>query len=174
MISNNNINPFDENSGSASITKPWSLILLLIAVGLLAVILAKLEIVGLGILFSLILGGIYLYKLFTNPIIGFFTAIGLNFIVLGIARYIPGLPLGFGIDGILILTYLALFFSRFKERIDWSPAKKDITFLALIWLLYCIFQLANPEAQSTDAWIAGRGIGFYFFTFGVFFQFLLQ
>lgn len=160
-----NSNPFDKNSGSASITKPRTLLLLLIATVLLAVILAKLEIVGLGILFALILGGVYLYKLFTNPILGFFTAIGLNFIVLGIARYIPGLPLGFGIDGILILTYLALFFSRFKERIDWSPANNDLTFLAAIWLMYCIFQLANPEARSVEAWIAGRGIGFYFFLF---------
>jgi hypothetical protein len=83
--------------------------------------------------------------------------------VLGIVRYIPGLPLGFGIDGILILTYLALFFSRFKERIDWSPAKKDITFLAAIWLGYCLFQIVNPEARSIDAYISGRGIGFYFF-----------
>jgi hypothetical protein len=164
MISFNS-NPFDENSGSAGITKPRTLLLLLIAAVVFAVILAKLEIVGLGILFALILGGIYLYKLFTNPILGFFTAIGLNFIVLGIARYIPGLPLGFGIDGILILTYLALFFSRFKERIDWSPANKDLTFLAAIWLMYCIFQLANPEARSVEAWIAGRGIGFYFFLF---------
>jgi len=160
-----NSNPFDENSGSATITKPRALILLIMAAVLFAIILAKLEIAGLGILIALILGGIYLYLLFKNPTLGFFTAIGLNFILLGATRYIPGLPLGFGIDGIIILTYLALFFSKFKERIDWSPANKDITFLAGIWLLYCIFQLVNPEAQSTDAWIAGRGIGFYFFLF---------
>lgn len=165
MTSYHKINPFNENSGSSSITKPWALILLLITGGLFAVILAKLEIVGLGLLFALIFGGIYIYLLFKNPIIGFFTAIGLNFILLGLARYISGIPFGFGIDGILILTYLALFFSRFKERIDWSPAKKDITFLAAIWLVYCILQLANPEAQSTEAWISGRGIGFYFFLF---------
>lgn len=162
---NINSNPFDENSGSAGITKPRNLILLVFTAVVFAVLLAKLEITGLGLLFALLFGGIYLYLLFNNPIIGFFTAIGLNFILLGMARYIPGLPLGFGIDGILILTYLALFFSRFKERIDWSPAKKDITFLAAIWLGYCIFQLVNPEARSTDAWIAGRGIGFYFFLF---------
>jgi hypothetical protein len=160
-----NSNPFDENSGSASIAKPRALLLLLIAAVLFAIILAKLEMVGLGILFGLILGGIYLYLLFKNPTLGFFTAISLNFLILGATRYIPGLPLGFGIDGIIILTYLALFFSKFKERIDWSPANKDITYLACIWLLYCIFQLVNPEAQSTEAWIAGRGIGFYFFLF---------
>lgn len=165
MISNNHINPFEENSGSASIAKPRAIILLLVAVSLIAAILAKMEIVGLGLLFALIFGSVYIYLLFRNPIIGFLTAIGLNFILLGLGRYITGLPLGFGIDGILVLTYLALFFSRFKERIDWSPANKDITILAAIWLVYCIFQLVNPEAQSVEAWIAGRGIGFYFFLF---------
>lgn len=165
-MTNNNTNLFDENSGSASITKPGNLLLLLVAVVVFAVLLAKLEIAGLGILLAIIFGGIYLSLLFKNPIIGFYTAVGLSYILLGIsARYITGLPLGFGIDGILILTYLALFFSRFKERIDWSPANKDITILAAIWLGYCIFQLANPEAQSIDAWISGRGIGFYFFFF---------
>jgi len=165
MTPNNHINPFEENYGSASIAKPRAIIVLLLALSLIAAILAKMEIVGLGILFALIFGSVYIYLLFRNPIIGFLTAIGLNFILLGLGRYITGLPLGFGIDGILVLTYLALFFSRFKERIDWSPANKDITILAAIWLVYCIFQLVNPEAQSVEAWIAGRGIGFYFFLF---------
>ena len=164
MISFNS-NPFEENSGSASITKPRTLLLLFAATVLCAVILAKLEMAGVGILLALIFGGFYLYKLFTNPILGFFTAIGLNFLVLGVSRYIPGLPLGFGIDGIIILTYLALFFSKFKERLDWSPVNKNITYFAAIWLFYCIFQLVNPEARSVEAWIAGRGIGFYFFLF---------
>lgn len=162
---NNNNNPFDKHSGSANIAKPRALILLLLAIGLVAVILAKLEVVGIGLLLVLIFGGIYVYLLFKNPIIGFLTAIALNFILLGIARYVSGIPFGFGIDGILILTYLALFFSRFKERIDWSPANKDITILAAIWLGYCIFQIVNPEARSIEAWISGRGIGFYFFLF---------
>lgn len=165
MMHSNDINPFSQSSGSAAIAAPRALMKLFVSVGFIAVILAKLEIVGVGILFALLFGSFYLYKLFTNPVLGFFTAIALNFLVLGIARYIPGLPLGFGIDGIIILTYLALFFSKFKERIDWSPANKDITFLAAIWLLYCIFQLVNPEARSVEAWIAGRGIGFYFFLF---------
>jgi len=131
------------------------------------VILAKLELTGVGLLFAIFFGSIYMYILFKNPIVGFYTAIGLNFVLLGMGRYVQGLPLGFGIDGILVLTFLALFFSKFKERIDWSPANKNITIFAAIWLGYCIFQIANPEAQSMSAWISGRGIGFYFFLFVV-------
>jgi len=162
-----NINPFEKYSGSASIANPRAIILLFVMVSLFAVILSKLEIIGVGLLLAIFFGIIYLYFLFKNPIVGFYTAIGLNFVLLGIGRYVKGLPLGFGIDGIFVLTFLAIFFSKFKERIDWSPANKDITILAAIWLGYCIFQIVNPEAQSMSAWLSGRGIGFYFFLFVV-------
>ncbi|CAH8283611.1 hypothetical protein EV196_102498 [Mariniflexile fucanivorans] len=161
----NNINPFDKISGSAGIAKPKAIILLLIGLVVIALMLKKLEVAGAGILFALLFGAVYLYLLFKNPVIGFYTAIGLNFVLLGMARYIQGLPLGFGIDGIMVITFLAIIFSRFKERVDWSPANKDITILAGIWLGYCIFQIVNPEARMIEPWIAGRGIGFYFFFF---------
>ena len=161
----NNINPFDKIPGSASLGSLKGVLILFFAVALIAILLAKLEIVGVGLLFAVMFGAIYLYLLFKNPIIGFFTAIGLNFILLGLGRYVQGLPLGFGIDGIMILTFLAIIFSRFRERVNWSPANKHITILAAIWLGYCIFQLANPEAKMIEPWIAGRGVGFYFFFF---------
>jgi hypothetical protein len=165
LISNDQINPFDKVSGSANLVSPKGILLLFGGVLCIALLLAKLKIVGIGLLFALFFGGIYFYFLFKNPIIGFFTAIGLNFIILGIGRYIQGLPLGFAIDGIMVFTFLAIIFSRFRERVDWSPANKTITILAGIWMLYCIFQLVNPEARMIEPWIAGRGIGFYFFFF---------
>ena len=168
MITNsNNINPFDKISGSASLGSVKGVLLLFTLVAIIALVLAKLELIGVGVLFAIMFGSIYLYLLFKNPIIGFFTAIGLNFILLGLGRYIQGLPLGFGIDGIMVLTFLAIIFSRFNERVNWSPANRDITVLAGIWLLYCILQLVNPEARMIEPWIAGRGLGFYFFFFVV-------
>lgn len=161
----NHINPFDKLSGSASLAKPKVILLLFVGIIFVAFILAKLKIVGVGVLLALMFGAFFLNILFKKPIIGFYTAIGLNFVILGIGRYIQGLPLGFAIDGIMVITFLALIFSRFKERVDWSPANKNITILAGIWLLYCIFQIVNPEARMIEPWIAGRGIGFYFFFF---------
>jgi predicted MFS family arabinose efflux permease len=69
-----------------------------------------------GIIFSIrtYLGLCFiLFILLSN---NFYTAIALNFMLLGIGRYIKGLPLGFGIDGILVLTYIALFMNKFKEK----------------------------------------------------------
>lgn len=157
----NNINPFENYSGSLNLAKPRSMFVLLGALAVSAIIIAKLKIIGVGLMLALIGGGIYMYFLFNNPIIGFYTAIALNFILLGLGRYVKGLPLGFGIDGILLLTYLAFFMKNFRTKIDWTPVKKDITLLAVIWFGYAILQLANPEARSVAAWISGRGMSVY-------------
>ena len=166
-INSSDTNPFEKLTGSSILANTKAIAILLTIVTLIALLLAKMQIMGAGLVFALLFGLIFLYLLFQNPIIGYYTAIGLNFILLGLNRYIVGLPLGFGIDGILLLTLLALIFSRFRDRVDWSPANKDITILAALWLGYCLLQLVNPEAQSVEAWITGRGIGFYFFFFVV-------
>jgi hypothetical protein len=65
-------------------------------------------------------------------------------------------------DGILFLTYIVLIFNRFNERVDWKPAKKDVTILAVIWFAYSILEVVNPESRSVPAWMAGmRGISLY-------------
>jgi hypothetical protein len=163
---NNNSSPFDVMSGSARIAKPKAMILLLFGLIIMSIVLAKLEIVGLALSIFLMVGPFCFYMLFKHPIVGFYSAIGVNFLILGVGRYIKtDLPIGFAIDGLMVLTFLAIIFSRFRERVDWSPANKDITILAGIWLGYCILQLVNPEARMIEPWIAGRGIGFYFFFF---------
>lgn len=161
MSEGNNPNPFENHSGSLNISKPGSLLLLLSLILISGLLVAKLEIIGIGLLLAFVFGVVYIYYLFVYPIIGFYTAIALNFVLLGLGRYVKDLPLGFGIDGILILTYIAFFINRFHTRIDWKPAKKDITLLVTIWLGYAIFQLANPEARSAAAWLSGRGLSFY-------------
>ena len=110
MIPNNHhTNPFDKITGSANLANPRGLLLFFIGVSLVAVILAKLEIAGVGLVLALMFGAVFLNILFKNPIIGFYTAIGLNFVLLGSLRYITTeLPIGFAIDGIMTITFLAL------------------------------------------------------------------
>lgn len=165
MSEYNDINPFENFSGSLNISKTGNLIMLFSIMSISALIIVKLGIIGIGLLLAIIFGSVFLYYLFCYPVLGYYTAIGLNFVIIGIGRYVKGLPLGFAIDGILVLTYLALFMNQFKTRIDWTPAKRDITFLSILWLGYSIFELVNPEARSIQAWISGRGIAFYPFLF---------
>lgn len=156
------LNPFEAVSGSNKLGSPIFTLLILGIAAFLSFLIAKMGLMaGIGlILLPFIL--VYVYILFKYPILGLYTAISLGFIILGLTRYIKGLPLGMAMDGILFLTFIALIFNRFRERIDWTPVKKDIMLLAAIWFAYSIFQVANPESRSIPAWLAGmRGISLY-------------
>jgi hypothetical protein len=163
MISNNNIHPFDSYPASASLVKPRNILLLIAGTVMCGLVAAKLELLGIGMLFGLICAVLYLYILFTRPVVGLYTSVALGFVLIGMGRYVKDVQVGLGMDAILILTYLALFMNRFKERVDWRPAKKDITLFAVVWFAYSLFQLVNPEAQSTAAWFSGRGVSVYMF-----------
>ena len=158
----NQLNPFETVTGYNKLGRPIYALLVLGVSSLLSFLIAKSGLMaGIGLIFlPFIL--VYLYLLFKFPILGLYTAISLGFIILGLSRYIKGLPMGMAMDGILFLTFIALIFNRFKERIDWTAAKKDITLLAAIWFAYSIFQVINPESKSIPAWLAGmRGISLY-------------
>ena len=105
----------------------------------------------------------YLFQVFRKPITGFYSAIVLDFFLLGAARYLPvDLTIGPAMDFVLILTYVSVFFNAFYEGINWKPAKKDITLLAAIWFGFTVLQFFNPEIHSRTAYFAGvRGISFY-------------
>ncbi len=157
------IHPFEQYAGSSRLAKPLNVLLLLGTVLLFAAIATKMKLMGIGMLLALFFAVTYMYLLFTKPAIGLYTAVALSFVLIGLGRYVQDLPLGLGMDAILVMTYLALFMNRFKERVDWSPARKDIIFLATIWFGYSLFELVNPEARSVAAWFSGRGVGLYMF-----------
>ncbi|MGG9961982.1 O-antigen ligase family protein [Ferruginibacter sp. SUN106] len=163
MTLESNIHPFENYSGSSRLAKPGFVVLLLVVVSVFALIAAKMQLLGIGVLFGLFLGVVYLYLLFTKPIIGLYTSVALSFILIGMGRYVKDVQVGLGMDAILILTYLALIMNKFRERVNWAPAAKDITFLAFIWLCYSLFEIVNPEAHSMAAWFSGRGVSVYMF-----------
>ena len=162
------LNPFEIVSGSGKLGTPKYLILIVGILILSALFISKSGLVaGIGlVVFPFI--AIYLYLLFRKPLIGLFTAISLGFVVLGVGRYVKIPQIGISMDSILVLTFIALIFSKFYDRIDWSPAKKDITLLAAIWLLYGLMSGLNPEIRIMAVWLASfRGVSMYMFLFVV-------
>lgn len=152
---------FEILSGSNRMMKSGYIVLVMFIIAVSAFVISKIGILGGFALFVLPFVFIYLYYLFLYPIIGLYTAIAFGFLLLGINRYVTSLPLGTLLDAILLLTYVALFFNKFKEKLDFSPARRDITFLALLWFAYYMFEFINPEAISSEAWFVGRGGALY-------------
>jgi hypothetical protein len=104
---------------------------------------------------------IFVSLIFMKPEIGFWSAFVANYFVMGLARYLPG-PLGLAVDGLLVLTWLALYFSQFNKKVEWKIAWNSLTILSILWFLYALFELVNPEAVSREAWFyAMRGVSLY-------------
>lgn len=154
----------NSTSGSAKLGDPTVLILVFIGFVLLVAFISLGGFVSAVALLLLPFGIVYLNRLFANPSYGITTILILGFTAIGLTRYIQGVPLGLSVDVTLVLTYIALFFRYFNEKIDWGPAKNDLTLLAFIWFMYSILQFFNPVAASRVAWFyAMRGMSLYFF-----------
>ncbi len=155
--------PIERPSGADMLGKPAHLSLIVALLGGLAFLLARLEMVGLGIGLFLPALIVFFFLLVRNPAIGLYTAIVLGFLLIGIGRYVPGVQVGLGMDTILLTTWLALFIHRFRTETDWSIMRKDIMVWALITFGYSILEIINPESRSLEAWFSGRSLGFYMF-----------
>ncbi len=155
-------NPFETGSGSAKLASASYYIPFFVICVLTAWLISYSGIVaGLGLI-ALPFVLLYLNFLFRNPILGLYTMIPLGFIILGANRYVKIPQIGISTDSILVLTFLALIFKNFYDKVDWKPAKKDITLLAFIWFAYGLMSAANPEIRSMAVWLASfRGISVY-------------
>lgn len=155
-------NVFDKQYGSDLLRKPLfltALIIVVLGLGYLTATGGMMS--GIGILALPFLIS-YLYIIFMIPRTGIIAIYILNFIAIGLARYIQGVPLGLSIDGNFILIYVALFFMNFFKSVPWKNAKNDLVLLAVIWYGYALLQLVNPEAVSRVAWFyAMRGVSLY-------------
>ncbi len=95
-----------------------------------------------------------------DPQQGVYWALIFGFLSSGLARYFAA-PWGLTLDVFLFLSCIGWLFRQYKLK-DWSAVRNDIVLLALVWMLYILLELVNPEAHSAVAWFyAMRGIGFY-------------
>ncbi len=151
-------------SGSYKLNDPFFLIGLLVLLVLISYIIST----G-GIKIAVAIGAMpiaimYMNYLFKRPSIGLYTIIVLGFIAIGITRYIPGIPMGLSIDIFLVLTIIALFFKNFYKKLDKDALFNDLTVMMLLWFLYAVAQIFNPESLSKTAWFyAMRALALYSF-----------
>ncbi len=154
-------NLFEIPTGSDRIKSPVNLLLMLSLLAFSALLIGKFGFtIGISLLILPFVLALF-YLIFIYPIIGIYPALIFGFSILGLSRYVD-FQVGLLMDGILVLTFIAIIFNRFYNKIDWTPAKKDITLLAVIWFGYSILELFNPELRSFAAWMNGiRGISLY-------------
>jgi len=151
-----------DKTGSEKLQHPAIILLLVIAAVALGYIIAKGGLVVSLALLGLFPAIIYFNRFLNDPRVGLYTIVILGFIAIGLTRYIRNVPFGLSVDGFLVLTYVAIFFRYFYEKINWNQINRDLVLLALLWFGYTLLQLFNPDALSRTSWFyAMRGISLY-------------
>jgi hypothetical protein len=92
----------------------------------------------------------FLLVVFDNPRVGVVTLLIYCFLFFIIAREIGGFPYGTGIDALLVITWLAILFS--KKEFDWKLIQNDLCLVGLLWFGVNILELGNPSGASILGW----------------------
>ena len=148
-------------TGAERLKRPFYLIsLVFFAIACALAIAVKGIVIG-ALLVVLPIALFVLIWIFVQPRAGLFIAFGFSFIAIGAQRYVDVLPLGLFVDGLLIITLIAMILVKARD-IDWASSKNDVTALSALWMGYTVLELANPLAVSYEAWFyAMRGVAFY-------------
>lgn len=149
-------------TGAAKLQHPAVIAGIIILSVILSFIIAKGGMLIAAALIGLLPALVFLNRVFNKPSVSIVTLLVFSFVAIGLTRYLVGVPLGLGIDGLLVLTYIAIFFRNFYGNLKIDQANRDITYLLTAWFAYAILELFNPLALSKTAWFyAMRGMSMY-------------
>ncbi|MGV8139822.1 MAG: O-antigen ligase family protein [Mangrovibacterium sp.] len=108
-----------------------------------------------------LLGFLFLLK---NPYSAFVLFFILNYAIMGIIRYFPGLLGGIAMDALVILIFLGIFIQSLTKELRWDILRNGLIVAVSVWFIFCILTILNPLAPI-QAWIIGiRRTAFYLFT----------
>lgn len=158
------MNDIEITRGADRLKRPEVIGFLLLCAFFMALLIAHWGVPAGVVLMIAPLAVFFLSVVFTNPRNGLIIVFVMNFIAIGIYRYITVIPWGLSVDIMLVLTYLGLIFRAFHHKMTWNRGNNELMVIAIIWFGYSLLELLNPEAGSRTAWFyAVRGISMYMF-----------
>ena len=84
-----------------------------------------------------------LIQLVKEPIYALLSVFIVNYFVMGITRYIPGLQGGIVVDVFLLTTLLILLIYNLTRPVAWHLLLNPLTLVTGIWLVYCLVLVFN-------------------------------
>ncbi len=161
-MNTNSVNNFRNEYGAGVLHKPLAFIIMIAIMAVIGSMVGKGGMVTGFAFITLPFALTYVYFIFTYPRIAIFGLFICNYIILGINRYVKGIPFGMSVDFHLIIVYVALFFKTFFHKVPWKNAKGDMLVISIVWFAWIMFQLVNPQAVARSLWFnAMRAIGLY-------------
>lgn len=154
--------------------KPFLYFLIVSSLSLFLIIFLRIGLVPAMVLSIAPLAGYMLIRMIERPLLSFLGLFVVNYFIMGLTRYIPGIPAGIVMDAFLLLTLMFVLFRTRDRAVGWSDARNLLSLFSGIWLVYCILLVFNTETSLAN-WAAGvRGLALYLFLFPLFTSLLLN
>lgn len=142
---------------------PWG-VKALLAGGVLAIAVAFLKFgIVAGAIVALIPASLcILWFTLRNPAISMLGLFAVNYFIMGVGRSLPDMPVGTILDAAIFYNIAMVLVQAAIHRIDWKSARSPLTLVAVLWMVYCLMELFNPNAIPA-AWLSSaRSYAFYF------------
>jgi hypothetical protein len=88
---------------------------------------------------------------YNDPKKGIWGVLAFSFLLSFFSRYFPVFTFGLVVDISLAAMYLLLFIKDHRSM-RFDRANNVTSWLMILWMIYMLLQLANPEAHSALAW----------------------
>ncbi|QNE38265.1 O-antigen ligase family protein [Hymenobacter sp. NBH84] len=129
----------------------WLLPVLLAGALCLGWLTSKMGVLVPGLLIAVPFLVFFLVLVFYYPRIGFISFIIYCFLNNYLSRHIITIPVGLGMESILIITWLAVLFHR-TDIFQSKRIRNDLCLLSLIWFVINVLELGNPAGASITGW----------------------
>ncbi len=162
-------NRYNAQSLLAGLNNRTVLYALLVLGGLMISLIAARFGFAAGMIFAALpIAAFVVFSVIANPYWGLMLVFTVNYFILGLTRYIPGMAGGIVVDLLLGLTILGVAIQACYRRIDWTETRNGLTIVSSIWMVYCFLELFNTNGSSPEAWLTSiRGVAFYFFIMSI-------
>lgn len=155
----------DDHAGDITIKKDEKkkLIRLISFIGLVCIFLSlyKGNFVGAMAVMSIPLILLYLIEILKNSSVLFYTVFVVNYVVLGLGRYVELSGISVIIDISILLQFtILLIHTVLRADVKWKNAANVLTLSLLIWFVYCFCEVANPDSIF-QAWLLSRNMMYY-------------
>lgn len=71
----------------------------------------------------------------------------INYFIMAARHWIP-FPIGLILDAAILFNFAVLLFRTLYGGVEWSRIRNGLTLAALLWLVYCVLELTNPNAAA--------------------------
>lgn len=122
---------------------------------------------GVAYLFALapvLIWGMFLF--FRKPVLSFFFLYAIVFVIIGASRYVAiPIPTGVFVDALLAFAFLCVLLNYLWGGRREKVFIPSLFLLTLLWLVYCVLEVVNPQSNVGNWVTTVRGIAVYIVLF---------